>query len=88
MADTVLLSQLNKLRKVALRGGFDDALDWLGPHLRDLQKTERERPWPLGRCEWCWALHNRLREATETNTAGGPYCCTPCWLETYEGENA
>jgi hypothetical protein len=75
MDETVLLSQLNKLRKVALRAGLDEALAWLGPHLREMEKSERERSWPLGRCVWCWVDAKRLREATAYDQGGGPPMC-------------
>ncbi len=70
-----LIRQLGKLHKVAIRGELDYAAAWLGRHLAEIRKTERERPWPLGRCMGCWADHNRLREAIAHAPGGGfPFC--------------
>jgi hypothetical protein len=70
-----LIRQLRRLQKVARLADYDEALTFLGGHLRDLQKDERERPWPLGRCMECWVEHRRLREAIALGPGGGfPYC--------------
>jgi predicted sulfurtransferase len=70
-----LIGRLERLAGWARRAGWWDVVDVIGPVLKDLRKTEREREWPLGRCVWCWVNDQRLREAVVRDQGGGPPMC-------------
>lgn len=80
-APTQLIGRLERLLGYARRAGWGDVLDALGPVVKDLRKTERERSWPMGRCLWCEIDANRLREATVSDPGGGPAMCEQHWQD-------
>ena len=60
----VMAARFDRLAGFARRAGWADEARFLVDHAAELRKTDLERAWPLGRCDWCWIIFNRLTEAT------------------------
>lgn len=84
--EQTLIKRLDRLRAYAVRAEWDDVAAFLGGHVKELRKTDRERPWPLGRCIWCEIDANRLREATIPDSGGGAPMCEEHFDEMMEAE--